>query len=67
MLRYWCHFTVFCHVCFRILGTPTEDTWPGVYDLPDFKRTFPHWSARDLTEVVSGLSREGCELLSVCA
>jgi cyclin-dependent kinase 2 len=27
----------------RILGTPTEETWPGVASLPDYKSTFPKW------------------------
>ena len=32
------------HSC-RLLGTPDEDTWPGVSNLPDFKPTFPQWRA----------------------
>jgi len=28
---------------FRILGTPTTTTWPGVEALPDYKPTFPRW------------------------
>merc|ERR1719265_969519 len=31
---------------FQKLGTPTEQTWPGVSELPDFKPTFPKWPAR---------------------
>lgn len=27
----------------RVLGTPNEDTWPGVTSLPDFKSAFPKW------------------------
>ena len=30
---------------FRILGTPTEQTWPGVSSLPDYKAVFPKWEA----------------------
>lgn len=26
---------------FKLLGTPTEKTWPGVSELPDFKKSFP--------------------------
>lgn len=26
---------------FRVLRTPTEEIWPGVTQLPDFKATFP--------------------------
>lgn len=27
----------------RIMGTPYEDTWPGVTSLPDYKSAFPKW------------------------
>lgn len=27
----------------RIMGTPTEDTWPRVTSLPDYKSAFPKW------------------------
>lgn len=30
----------------RILGTPNEETWPGVTSLPDFKSAFPKWPAK---------------------
>ena len=36
---------------FRVLGTPTEETWPGVHELPDFKDAFPKWAPRPLKEV----------------
>lgn len=25
------------------MGTPNEETWPGVTSLPDFKLSFPKW------------------------
>lgn len=28
---------------FRTLGTPTEQSWKGVTQLPDYKATFPKW------------------------
>jgi len=31
---------------FQKLGTPTEQIWPGVSELPDFKPTFPKWPPR---------------------
>ncbi|KAE8645962.1 hypothetical protein Csa_018223 [Cucumis sativus] len=57
---------------FRVLGTPNEDTWPGVTSLPDFKSTFPKWSpkfarivlAQDLASVVPNLEAAGIDLLS---
>lgn len=29
---------------FRVMGTPTETTWPGVTQLPDFRASFPNWT-----------------------
>ncbi|CAL8470683.1 g10225 [Coccomyxa elongata] len=48
---------------FRTLGTPTEETWPGVHDLPDFKDSFPKWAPRKLSEVVPTLDPVGLDLL----
>ncbi|XP_021823729.1 cell division control protein 2 homolog 1 isoform X2 [Prunus avium] len=50
---------------FRIMGTPTEDTWPGVNSLPDFKSSFPKWLAKDLATAVPNLESAGVDLLSV--
>lgn len=50
---------------FRILGTPDEETWPGVRSLPDYKPTFPRWSPSDLVEVVHQLDKDGIDLLRV--
>ncbi|WOH12676.1 hypothetical protein DCAR_0832183 [Daucus carota subsp. sativus] len=33
---------------FRIVGTPNEDTWPGVTALPDFKSAFPKWPSKKM-------------------
>lgn len=49
---------------FRILGTPNEDTWPGVTSLPDFKSAFPKWPSKDLATVVPTLEKTGVDLLS---
>ncbi|CAL8148396.1 unnamed protein product [Orchesella dallaii] len=40
---------------FRVLRTPTEDIWPGVSELPDFKATFPRWNECTLSTQVSRL------------
>jgi serine/threonine protein kinase len=50
---------------FRILGTPTEETWPGVQKLPDFKPTFPVWNPQSLSKSVPKLDSEGVDLLQV--
>jgi cyclin-dependent kinase len=48
---------------FRILGTPSEETWPGVSQLPDYKSTFPQWSRQDLLRQLPMLDDAGLDLL----
>ena len=47
------------------MGTPTEKTWPGVRQLPDYKDSFPHWLPQDLNDHVLGLDEDGIDLLEV--
>jgi len=49
---------------FRVLGTPTEDIWPGVTQFTDFKPTFPRWKTKEWSEIVPTLDRTGVDLLS---
>jgi cyclin-dependent kinase 1 len=48
---------------FRVLGTPTDATWPGVTELPDFKQTFPRWTPKPMVQVIPKLGSEGRDLL----
>jgi hypothetical protein len=48
---------------FQVLGTPTEETWPGVSALPDYKAVFPMWEPRSLAEVVPALDPLGLDIL----
>jgi len=48
---------------FKLLGTPNEESWPGVSQLPDYKPTFPQWAAEDLARHVSCLDAAGLDLL----
>lgn len=48
---------------FRVLTTPTEDNWPGVSKLPDYKTTFPEWSTYCLEKNVKNLDENGLDLL----
>ncbi|KAJ6452226.1 Pkinase-domain-containing protein [Mycena sanguinolenta] len=48
---------------FRVLGTPSEITFPGITSLPDYKSTFPQWSAQDLSRVVPALDKDGIDML----
>lgn len=43
---------------FRALGTPSEASWPGVTELPDFKASFPRWVAQPLTSACKELSAD---------
>lgn len=47
----------------RLLGTPDEDTWPGVTSFPDYKHSFPKWKRQDSANFVPGLEEAGLDLL----
>lgn len=40
---------------FRTLGTPTEEDWPGVSQLPDYKPLFPKWDPNPLPDAIVNL------------
>ncbi|KAI9894415.1 MAG: Cyclin-dependent kinase catalytic subunit [Vezdaea aestivalis] len=48
---------------FRILGTPTEEDWPGVTSFPDYKMSFPRWAGQPLSKLVPAMDEEGLKLL----
>lgn len=51
---------------FRLLGTPTEETWASVASLPDYKDSFPKWTPngdKGLSEAVPTLDKDGVDLL----
>ncbi|KAF5182666.1 kinase domain [Thalictrum thalictroides] len=48
---------------FRLLGTPTEDQWPGVSSLRDWHE-YPQWKPQNLARAVPNLEPEGVDLLS---
>lgn len=37
---------------FRTLGTPDEEVWPGVSQLPDYKSMFPRWEAQEIQDIL---------------
>jgi len=56
----------FTEICLwkRLLGTPTEEQWPGVSGLRDWHE-FPQWKPQSLARAVPTLEPEGIDLLSV--
>ena len=48
---------------FKLHGTPTEETWPGVSQLPDFKASFPKFKSQRVCDVVKNLDGDGMDLL----
>lgn len=54
-----------CHCLLRTLGTPNNDVWPDVENLPDYKNTFPKWKSVNLSSMVKNLDKNGLDLLGV--
>ncbi|CAO2821031.1 unnamed protein product [Amaranthus hypochondriacus] len=48
---------------FRLLGTPTEEQWPGVTSLRDW-HVYPQWEGQNLARAVPSLDPNGLDLLS---
>ncbi|XP_041578884.1 cyclin-dependent kinase 18 isoform X1 [Vulpes lagopus] len=53
------------HLIFRLLGTPTEETWPGVMALSEFRAYgFPRYLPQPLISHAPRLDTDGLHLLS---
>eukprot|EP00002_Diphylleia_rotans_P031865 TRINITY_DN663_c0_g1_i2.p1 TRINITY_DN663_c0_g1~~TRINITY_DN663_c0_g1_i2.p1 ORF type:complete len:270 (-),score=60.31 TRINITY_DN663_c0_g1_i2:323-1132(-) len=50
---------------FRSMGTPSEETWPGIQDLPEYRPDFPRHPPRTMAEIVPQLANNphGLDLL----
>jgi serine/threonine protein kinase len=48
---------------FKVMGTPTEDTWNGVSQYPEYK-PFPWFAAQDLRILLPNLISPGWDLLA---
>mmetsp|Transcript_30450 Transcript_30450/g.79013 ORF Transcript_30450/g.79013 Transcript_30450/m.79013 type:complete len:355 (+) Transcript_30450:430-1494(+) len=49
---------------FRLLGTPTEATWPGVTKLPDYQESFPKWHPTPIADHLPTMEACAADLLS---
>uniref|UniRef100_A0A8C9V624 cyclin-dependent kinase n=1 Tax=Scleropages formosus TaxID=113540 RepID=A0A8C9V624_SCLFO len=53
------------HLIFRVLGTPTEETWPGITSSEEFKTySFPRYHAESLVNHAPRIDSDGHDLLS---
>ncbi|XP_007907250.1 cyclin-dependent kinase 17 isoform X2 [Callorhinchus milii] len=53
------------HLIFRLLGTPTEETWPGIISNDEFKTyNFPNYKPQPVINHAPRLDMEGIDLLS---
>ncbi|RDA87523.1 hypothetical protein CP532_1607 [Ophiocordyceps camponoti-leonardi (nom. inval.)] len=48
---------------FRIMGTPTERTWPGITQYPEYKPTFQMYATQDLRNILHAIDATGIDLL----
>ncbi|KAL1932575.1 hypothetical protein VTP01DRAFT_8253 [Rhizomucor pusillus] len=49
---------------FRLMGTPTEQTWPGVSHLPDYKPTQQIYPPQHINQILPNVDAVGLDLLS---
>jgi hypothetical protein len=56
---------VFTNCIYRVIGTPTEETWPGVSSLPEFKPFSTYQPTFSLIHFVPKLNNKGKDLLLV--
>ncbi|XP_077190847.1 cyclin-dependent kinase 18 [Paroedura picta] len=53
------------HLIFRLLGTPTEESWPGITSNEEFKAyNFTHYQVQPLINHAPRLDTEGIDLLT---
>ena len=48
---------------FRIMGTPSERTWPGISQYSEYKQNFQMYATQDLRAILSQIDPSGIDLL----
>lgn len=48
---------------YRVLGTPNEQSWAGISELPNYKSDFPSWPAVPLESVINYRNQETGEIV----
>lgn len=49
---------------FRLMGTPSERSWPGISTFPEYKPNFPVYPTQDLRMILPQIDAQGLNLLS---
>lgn len=49
---------------FRIMGTPTERTWPGLTQFPEYKNNWHMYATQNLSSILPQIDPAGIDLLS---
>lgn len=49
---------------FRVVGTPNEDAWPGIEDLPFYLSSLPQWKPQSLQSLTKSSDSNAIDLLS---
>ncbi|KIW08686.1 serine/threonine-protein kinase pef1, variant [Verruconis gallopava] len=48
---------------FRLMGTPSERTWPGITQFPEYKTNWPNYATQDLRVILPQIDQTGLQLL----
>jgi len=48
---------------FRLMGTPSEHTWPGISRFPEYKPSFPVYGTTDLRNILPQVEPDAIDLL----
>ena len=48
---------------FQIMGTPNEETWPGITKLKDYSLNFPQWKPKKLKDLFPNFDKDGLDLM----
>lgn len=49
---------------FRLMGTPSERTWPGISQYPEYRNTFPVYATQELRMILPQVDHLGLDLLN---
>jgi len=49
----------------KVLGTPTEEQWPSIFEMPNYKDDFPRYEPRPWSTITPGLDSAGVDLVEL--